>query len=132
MFRLILAAGLLLAQDPGYVPVATVTELMQVFVVPPSNDLLNVGLEIPADDEGWARVERNALLLAEAGNLLMLPERAQGREGWIGASREMSEASRASLELARARDGSEDAWFDLSDRLLGACSNCHAEYWIVE
>jgi hypothetical protein len=132
MSRLILAAGLLLVQDPGYVQVATVSELMQVFVVPPSNDLLNVGLEIPASDEAWARVETNALMLAEAGNLLMLPDRAGGRESWIEASRSMSEAARASLELARARDGSEEAWFDISDRLLQSCSNCHAEYWIVE
>jgi hypothetical protein len=133
MSMLILSAAfLLMVQDTTYVPVASTTELMQVFVIPPSNDLLNVGLDIPGDDDAWAAVEASALMLAESGNLLMLPERAEGREGWIASARAMSEAARDSLEAARARAGDEETWFDLSDRILAACSNCHCEYWIVE
>ena len=129
MLTWLLFTSIVLLQDGGFVPVASVAEIMQALVVPSSNLLFNVGLEPPADDEGWKGVENNAIVLAESGNLLMLPERAEGREGWIEAARQMAEAGRASLEAARARD--TDELIVLGDRILETCSTCHDEYWIV-
>jgi hypothetical protein len=132
MFAWLLLSGLLFMQDPGYVPVASVAEIMQVFIVPSSNEVFNVGIEFPETDEGWKAVERNALILAESGNLLLVPERAQERQGWIEAARTMTGAARASLEAARARSTDPDAWFTLSDEVLASCTSCHETYWIVD
>lgn len=131
MFAWLFLSGLILVQDPGYVPVANVSEIMQALVVPSSNEVFNVGIDFPESEEGWKTIESNAIILAESGNLLMLPARSEGRQGWIDAARIMAEAARASLDAARARDTSQDKWFDLSDQILASCSGCHDEYWIV-
>jgi cytochrome c556 len=111
-------SALVLIQDPTYIPVASVTEIMQTLVVPSSNEVFNVGLEFPEDDEGWKAIESNAIM--------------QGREGWTASARSLTESARDALEAARARNTDEEAWFTLSDRVLESCSSCHDAYWIVD
>ena len=131
MHTLILLASFLTVQGEVFVPVANVTEIMQTLVIPSSNELFNVGLEVPETDEGWQLVEQNALILAESANLLMLPSRSEGRQGWIDAAQDMSAAGRQALEAARGRNGDMEEWFTVADQVLEACSSCHDEYWIV-
>lgn len=123
---------LFLAQTSQFVPVANNSEIMKVFIEPASNEVFNVGLGIPDTDEGWKAVEDNAIILGESANLLLLPERAEGREGWIESAQDLAEASRRSLELARSHSDDVDAWFDLADELLLTCSGCHDAYWLVD
>ena len=77
----ILLTSMLVVQagDAEFQPVANVTELMTALIVPASNVVGNVGLEGEPDDAAWAEIERQAILLAESGNLLLMPSRAQGR-----------------------------------------------------
>jgi hypothetical protein len=123
---------LFIAQASQFVPVANNSEIMKVFVEPASNEVFNVGLGIPDTDEGWKTVEDNAIILGESANLLLLPERAEGRDGWIESAQALAEASRRSLELARSHSDDVDAWFDLADELLLTCSACHDAYWLVD
>jgi hypothetical protein len=131
MNTMLFLISLLIVQSEGFVPVANVTELMQTFVIPSSNELFNVGLEPPDSDDSWLTVETNALILAESGNLLMLPERSEGRQGWVDAARDMNAAGQRALEAARARNADEEAWFEIGDQILEACSSCHDAYWLV-
>jgi hypothetical protein len=47
--------------------VATVTQLMQALIAPSSNALFDVARQAPADDQQWAAVRNNAVILAESG-----------------------------------------------------------------
>ena len=73
------------AAASGYKPSATVKEIMDYIVIPSSEALFNAvsstsganGVEnkAPKTDADWAAVRERALLLAESGNLLMVPGR---------------------------------------------------------
>ncbi|MCX2981616.1 hypothetical protein EYC98_12155 [Halieaceae bacterium IMCC14734] len=81
----------------------------------------------PTTDEGWQEVVQAAAVLAEAGNLLMLPGRSAGAdwneysEGLIGAGQ---------LAIAAAQQQDSDALFDAGGRIYLVCKACHDQYWI--
>lgn len=130
MFSGILVGMLLIVQaaDADFQPVANVNEIMNALVIPSSNVVGNVGLDGEPDDEAWAEVERQALVLAESGNLLLMPSRAQGRSQWVEASIEMIRAAESALEAARSRD-LESLSFDISGAIFDSCSSCHDQYF---
>jgi hypothetical protein len=131
MVKWILIAGLLLptqAADSGFESVATVGELMTALIIPSSNVVGNVGLTGDPSDEEWAEVERQALILAESGNLLLLPGRAQGREDWIQASKDMIAAGQAAVEAARDRNA-DALMIDISGAIFDSCTACHDQYF---
>src|SRR5205807_2091706 len=64
-------------------PVADVKQLMHAIVIPSSNVVFHVEVEAPKDDNAWQLVVNNALAMAEAGNLLMIPGRAKNNDDWI-------------------------------------------------
>jgi hypothetical protein len=68
---------------PKIEPVATVLELHETMISPASDVIFNVGLEPPKDDGAWKAVRNNALILAEAGNLLMTEGRAKDQGPWM-------------------------------------------------
>ena len=80
----------------------------------------------PATDEEWEAVRDAAFVLAESGNLLMLGERAQGREHWIVMSRALAEVGRRAVAAAESRDA--DAVFDMGAELYFTCTGCHSVY----
>lgn len=129
MTKWILIAGLLLpVQTAEFDSTATVQELMTAMIIPSSNVVGNVGLSGDPTDEEWAEIERQAIVLAESGNLLLLPERAQGREDWIQASKDMIAASQAALEAARAKN-TEPLMLDISGAIFDSCTACHDQYF---
>jgi hypothetical protein len=81
----------------------------------------------PADDEAWAFVRGQALLIAETGNLLMLrPPKAEGQDAWMERSAELREAATALARAAAARD------LDKSQRglvgMANVCNRCHLTF----
>ena len=80
----------------------------------------------PRTDEEWEAVENAAFVLAESGNLLLLEDRAQGRDHWTAMSRSMIEIGRRAVEAARARD--PDAVFEAGGDVYLVCTGCHAVY----
>jgi hypothetical protein len=79
------------AQQPEYIPTATIKDLM-LSVVDPSADVVWLSVTMvtdekglvetmPQSDEEWLKVRHGAVTLMEAANLLMIPGRRVARPG---------------------------------------------------
>ncbi len=80
----------------------------------------------PKAADEWAAVEVNALLVAEVGNLLQIPERSQGR-AWDAWGVALTQTALRVHAAAEARD--EAALFDAGGAVYQACRGCHLQYW---
>ncbi len=80
----------------------------------------------PQSDEEWEAVENAAWVLAESGNLLLIEDRAQGREHWIQMSRAMIEVGKRAVDAAVAKD--PQAVFDVGAEVYFVCVGCHTAY----
>jgi hypothetical protein len=80
----------------------------------------------PQSEEEWEAVVNAAYVVAESGNLLLMPERVEGREGWVAMSRAMTEVARQAIEAATARN--ESGVFDVGAELYYTCTACHSQY----
>ena len=130
------------SQDPSpapvpYQPVTDVHHTMEL-ILDPAADVIwsSAGTIItaegrqelaPTTDEGWHIVEQSAAVVAETGNLLMMPGRGAG-EDWIEYSQGLIEAG--SLAMQAAQDQDPDALFDAGGRIYQVCLACHNQYWV--
>lgn len=125
-------------EGPPFQTTADTKELM-VAMVDPAADVLwdSVGTVITAEgvdewhprtDEEWAEVRNSVLVLMEAGNLLMMGDRARDTGAWMELSRGMIDAGAEALEAVEAKD--PDAVFAVGETVYFACDRCHALYWI--
>ena len=80
----------------------------------------------PTDQEGWDRVRNMAAVVAESGNLLMMPGRAEDDGPWMAFSKMLIEAGMKAIAAAEAQD--EDQLFMAGNDLYDACAACHAVY----
>jgi hypothetical protein len=122
--------------EERFVPVADVQEVMLHIVEPAAQEYWGaVGWILdfegehyihPQSEEEWLEVENAAFMVAEAGNLLMIRERALDDGGWMAMAQALVEVGRRSLEVAEARD--EQGVFDLGAEMYAVCSACHAAY----
>ena len=114
----------------------------------------DVGIEEvrPETEEDWLRLERGAIMLVEAGNLLLIDGRpiasegsvselpgidlepdeiavlvAENRDRWMRLARELHDAGAVMLDAVRARD--VDALLEGGVRLDVACESCHSRFW---
>jgi cytochrome c556 len=150
------------APPSTYKPTATVKDLMDYIVIPSSEALFNAvssttgpnGVENkePKTDADWAAVRQRALLLAEAGNLLMVPGRhvaspkdksknpgselepaqmdalvAKSPAVFAQKARGIMDAALIALKAIDARDveGLSNAGGDIDE----ACESCHLVFW---
>lgn len=74
----------------------------------------------------WTAVRNAAVLLAESGNLLMMPPRAQAGPEWMRAARALVDTSEAAMRAADARD--RDRLFEIGGDINDACMSCHYHY----
>jgi hypothetical protein len=96
-------------------------------IYPAANDLLLfVHRGAPRDDKEWAAVQRNAILLAESGNLLMMRGRARDQGEWIKDARLLVDVGAAAYKAARAKDAT--ALLALDEPLNASCVTCHKQY----
>jgi hypothetical protein len=146
----------------GYKPSATVKDIMDWIVIPSSEALFNaVGTttgpngsedKAPKTDADWAEVRQRAVLLAEAGNLLMVPGRhvaspkdksknpgselepaqmdalvARSPAVFAKKAAGIRAAALIALKAIDARDveGLSNAGGDIDE----ACESCHLTYW---
>src|SRR5262245_54272093 len=150
-----------------FTPVLTVKELME-HIVDPTADwifdaaVINVttkGVEeiVPKTDEDWLHVERGAMILAEASNLLKM-QRAMAPPGTAGATPlrpdepapelspkeieakvnanrdlgnkhadELRTVALAAQAIVKKRD--VDGLFKIGSDIDRTCENCHLEFW---
>jgi hypothetical protein len=114
------------APQPGFKPVGTTMQIMEAVIIPSSNAVWNVPAEAPANDEEWAAVSHSALALAEAGNLLMIGNRAKDQDAWITQAQALVDAGTEAFRAAEAKD--VDAITAAGDTIYTACENCHLQY----
>ncbi|MCZ6617617.1 MAG: hypothetical protein O7E57_05750 [Gammaproteobacteria bacterium] len=117
-------------------PITDVRETME-WILDPAADVLwaSAGTIItidesrelaPTTDEGWAHVRNNAAVVAEAGNLLMMPSRAKDNADWMEYSSALVDMGVLAMQAADAQDS--DALFDAGGKLYSVCTACHQAY----
>jgi hypothetical protein len=121
---------------PPYRPVADVKTLM-ASVMEPAAEVYWDAVGIIVDEKGeqriepksaeeWDAVRNAAYVVAESGNLLMMPSRAKDGGEWMAASQLMIEAAQKAIRAAESRD--TDAVFSVGADVYDACTNCHSKY----
>ncbi len=146
----------------AFQPTATVEDIMRAMVDPPADAMwdavvttvTDTGIEEvrPETDEDWLSLERGAVMLVEAGNLLLIDGRRiadedsvselpgidlepaeiaarveQDRDAWMRSARELHDAGVVMLNAVRDRN--VEALLEGGNRLDVACENCHARFW---
>ena len=126
-----------LASETPYRPIANVRQTMER-ILDPAADVIwdSAGFVITAQGEddlspttaaGWEQVLNSATLVAEAGNLLLLPGRVGGPD-WVRYAQGLTAAGEAAMAAAEAHDA--DALFDAGGEIYLACRACHEQYLV--
>lgn len=139
---LLIASGMALAQTPapqstpgpGAPPstspplrhVGTTSELMVTVIRPASDALFYIETRAPKDGDQWTVLEGQALMVAEAANLLMLPGRARDDSQWMADAALMRDAGAAAFKAAKTRK--VEAVAAVSDQLYQSCTSCHTHF----
>jgi hypothetical protein len=150
----------------GFVPVGSILEVM-LQIVDPIADAIFESVSVvvtaegeketrPRTDADWLAVRNNALILAEAGNLLKIPrpvgpaKEAPGiafeppgpddlspaqveillkrdRRAFDAFAQRLTDAALVALRAVDARD--VDGLYEAGDLIDQACENCHLNYW---
>jgi hypothetical protein len=110
----------------GPQPIGTISELMVHLIYPTSDAIFYILTRTPTSTAEWGALEGQALMLAESGNLLMMPSRARGRDQWIQDAKLMLDVGEAALKAAQDRD--VEALSELNEQLYQSCTTCHQHF----
>ena len=113
-------------QGPSITAVATVKQLCEGVITASSDALFNVGREVPSSDYEWIVLHNDALMLAEAGNLLMIGGRARDADEWMVMSQELVDAGVVAVEAVEARN--TEQVLAAGDQIVVVCEKCHEPY----
>ena len=107
--------------------VGTLSDVMVSMVYPAANNiLLSAYRGGPQDDKEWLSIQRNAVLLAESGNVLLMRGPAGGQSDWVKDAKMLADAGAAAYKAARAKDA--NALMAVAQPLNAACTGCHKQY----
>ena len=106
--------------------VGSMSDLMVKIIYPASDALFYIETRTPKTDAEWTVLEGQALMLAETGNLLMMPGRARDQQQWMADAKLMLDAGAAAVKAARTKN--VEAISALNDQLLESCTSCHKHY----
>ena len=110
----------------GVRPIATVRQLHEIMITPASDAVFRASGDTSPNEKGWVDARNQALVLAEAGNLLMLGSRARDNMGWMTMSRALVDAAATAASAAEKKDA--DALAGAGDIITAACEACHQPY----
>ena len=82
----------------------------------------------PTTQEGWDKVRDAATVVAEAGNLLMMPGYRADEGDWVEYSTGLTQAALQARAAAEAKDA--DALFETGGYVYNVCRACHNRYII--
>ena len=105
---------------------ATVKELMLGIVIPASDGVFGVGSQAPKNDMEWEVIEADAMVLAEAGRLLLTEGRAKDNGDWVKDAQMLIDSSLAAAKIIKAKD--VDKALDAGNDVYDACDSCHMKY----
>jgi len=119
-------------------PFEEVTDMKQLmnWIIEPSADVIwaSTGTVIteegeqhtrPETDEQWTAIRDAAAIVAESGNLLLMPGRIRD-EDWVKHVRELTRTAKEVIAAAEAKD--VDSLFTAGGDVYLVCSACHAQY----
>jgi hypothetical protein len=113
--------------------VASVDQVMDAIIIPSSQRVFDAVVYVngvleqsPKTDDDWFSVQMNALAVAEAGNLLMLPPRAKDNGDWLTFSRAMTDSAYRAAQAAEAKN--LDLVLKTGGEMYNACTTCHEKY----
>jgi hypothetical protein len=115
-----------MAQAPPFQPIGNMSQLMINIIYPTSDAIFYIDRTPPSTDVEWNLVKNQALMLAESGNLLMMPGRARDQGNWMTDSKLMVAAGAAAYKAAQAKD--LEGIRAVSDQLYASCVTCHRQY----
>lgn len=118
--------GYAYAQEPPFQVVATISDIMVAITLPYSDALLYIQRNPPKNDYDWEKLQLQALMLAESGNLLMMKGRAKNQDSWMKDAKLLVEAGTAAVKATRAKD--IDAVLALNDQIVKSCITCHTQF----
>jgi hypothetical protein len=107
-------------------PVGNMSQLMVSIIYPTSDSIFYVERTPPTTEKDWNQLQSQALMLAEAGNLLLMPGRARDQGDWVKDSKLMIDVGAAAFKAARGKD--LPGIVALNDQLNTACVTCHEQY----
>jgi cytochrome c553 len=110
----------------GPVLVGSVKDIMSKFIYPVGDEVFYISRSVPKSEQEWNAYEARMLMLAESGNLLMMPGRARDQNRWMRDARLLVDAGTAAYKAAQARDVA--AIEQLNDQMYNACVVCHQDY----
>ena len=129
-----LIVGAALAQAPAQAPsdpaglksVGTMKEIMVDLIFPTSNEIFYVGRNENKSPKDWMDLQQNALIVAEAANLLMAENRARDKDRWMKDAKLLQDVGAKAYKMAKAKD--LEGLKGLNDELYEACQSCHEHY----
>src|SRR5215469_2848206 len=101
---LFLLAATAVAQAPTSRAVGTMSQLMVDVIYPTSNAIFYIERTPPKTEVDWEGVRQNALTMAEAANLLMMPSRARDNDKWMADAKLLLDAGSAAYRASVAKD----------------------------
>jgi len=84
----------------------------------------------PKTDAAWAKVHDAAAIVAESGNLLLLPDRIRPGKTWIRQAQTLSTLGLAAMKAADEKD--KGAMLRIGGDIHDACEECHRVYVLGE
>lgn len=111
---------------PAIEPLASSKQVMLGLAIPASDILFQIGDHVPADEAGWDRVVANAVMLGEAGNLLLEAPRLLPQPEWTQHARELVARSKEAAEAAQKHD--VDAVLEAGNAIYEVCDACHNQF----
>jgi cytochrome c556 len=120
----LLATGLACGQSVQYQGVASAKQIMEG-IQKPAMDRLAAMLKVggPKDDKEWEVAQRNAAVLAETAQLLLMGNRPLDQDVWVKSSARLNQAAVTSTKAAEAKDLA--AWKTSLGNMGAACKSCH-------
>jgi len=122
----LLVAGMAMAQAPAFQPIGTMSQLMVNIIYPASDAIFYVDRKPPSNDAEWNALSNQALMVAESGNLLLMPGRAIDKGNWVKDTKLMIDAGAAAFKASRAKN--IEGVRAVNDALYESCVTCHMHY----
>ncbi|MFC1795920.1 hypothetical protein ACFL1V_02335 [Pseudomonadota bacterium] len=125
------------ANSPQYEAVTDIRDTMEL-IIDPAVDVIwdSAGSIItqageqdlaPTTPQAWAKVKAAAAVLAESGNLLMMPGRSAGPD-WDEHANGLIASGKLAMAAAQQQDAR--ALFDAGGRIYQVCLACHNQYQV--